>query len=178
MSHPLVFRGRAWVLTGPDGRLISDIDTDMIFHNAHLAVTDLAEMAKYALGNLSGWKDFPQKAGQGDIVIAGANFGCGSSRQQAVDCFRSLGIAALIAESFGAIYLRNAINGGFPVGICRGLASFDPASPPVSSGDEVEADFEAGRLVNLATGAEIPGLAVWSDVQRDVHEAGGLLRMG
>ena len=72
-------------------------------------------MGQYTFDNLKGFEDFSKKAEKGDIVIAGKNFGCGSSRQQAVDCFISLGIQAIIAESFGVIYERNAINAAFPV---------------------------------------------------------------
>ena len=107
--------GKIWILTDPEGRLIEDIDTDQIFHNAFLHITEIGEMGPYTLGNLKGWEDFPKKAGPGDIVAAGRNFGAGSSRQQAVDCFRALGIGAIIAASFGAIYFRNAVNSGFPV---------------------------------------------------------------
>ena len=92
---PTRFQGRLWLLTGPDGELLDDIDTDMIFHNAHLAITDEAEMGPFALGNLAGWKHFAAEVQPGDMVAAGANFGAGSSRQHAVDCFRALGVSAL-----------------------------------------------------------------------------------
>ena len=95
-----------------------NIDTDMIFHNRYLAITDIKEMGQYTFDNLKGFEDFSKKAETGDIVITGKNFGCGSSRQQAVDCFVSLGIQAIIAESFGVIYERNAINAAFPVITC------------------------------------------------------------
>jgi len=72
-----------------DGRLYDDIDTDMIFHNRYLAITEVAKMGQYALDNLKGWEDFAKRAHPGDIVLAGKNFGAGSSRQQAVDCFRA-----------------------------------------------------------------------------------------
>ena len=110
-----VFSGKVWIITGKDRKLIDDIDTDMIFHNAHLAITDISEMGKYAFGNLEGWEDFPEKAEKNDIIFVGKNFGAGSSRQQAVDCFKSLGCSLIVAESFGAIYKRNAINAGFPI---------------------------------------------------------------
>lgn len=175
MADELVFRGRVWVLTSGDGALIADIDTDMIFHNSHLHITDVSEMGKHAFGNLNGWKDFASKAKPGDIVVAGMNFGCGSSRQQAVDAFRALGIGALIAASFGAIYLRNAINSAFAVGRCLSLADWNPTDPPIRSGDEIEVDFLAGRFANLTRGAAIGSVDVWSAVQRDIHAAGGLL---
>ena len=114
-------KGRLWVLTDPEGKLFDDIDTDMIFHNRYLHITDVDQMGQYALDNLEGWEDFSQKAQPGDIIITGKNFGAGSSRQQAVDCFRALGLSAVIAESFGAIYKRNAINSGFPIVALPGL---------------------------------------------------------
>lgn len=176
MPNEFVFHGRVWVVADASGALIDDIDTDMIFHNSHLHITDLAEMGKYSFGNLNGWKDFPAKVQPGDIVLAGGNFGCGSSRQQAVDCFRSLGITAVIAESFGAIYLRNAINSAFPVGICPGLAKWNVENPQVVSGDEIEADFESGRFSNITKGIEIGAAKEWSKVQKDIFKAGGLLK--
>ena len=75
-------------------------------------------MGKYTFDNLKGFEDFSKKARPGDIIVTGKNFGAGSSRQQAVDCFKSLGISAIIAESFGAIYERNAINAAFPIITC------------------------------------------------------------
>ena len=111
-----VIEGRIWVIHK------DNIDTDMIFHNRYLAITDIREMGQYAFDNLKGFEDFSRKAKPGDIIITGKNFGCGSSRQQAVDCFASLGIQAIIAESFGAIYERNAINAAFPVITCKELA--------------------------------------------------------
>lgn len=106
----LILSGKIWVLLDREGKLIENIDTDQIYHNAFLHITDISKMGQYALGNLEGWKDFPQKANPGDIIIAGRNFGAGSSRQQAVDCFVSLNIGLIIAPSFGAIYFRNAVN--------------------------------------------------------------------
>ena len=108
-EKPERFRGRVWVCRR------DNIDTDMIFHNRYLTITDIAEMGQYTFDNLPGWEDFAAKAKPGDIVVTGKNFGAGSSRQQAVDCFESLGISTVIAESFGAIYERNAINAGFPI---------------------------------------------------------------
>ena len=101
-DKPEVIEGRARVVRK------DNIDTDMIFHNRYLSITDIGEMGQYTFDNLSGFEDFAGKTRQGDIVITGKNFGSGSSRQQAVDCFISLGVSAVIAESFGAIYERNA----------------------------------------------------------------------
>ena len=176
MSSKFKFRERVWVLTDASGALINNIDTDMIFHNSHLHITDISEMGIYTFGNLTGWNDFSCRAQSGEIVIAGSNFGCGSSRQQAVDCFRSLGVSAIIAVSFGAIYLRNAINSAFPIGICAALSEWNVENPIITSGDEVETDFESGHLVNVTKDLEVGMLKEWSTVQKDIFNAGGLLK--
>jgi 3-isopropylmalate/(R)-2-methylmalate dehydratase small subunit len=165
-------RGPAWVLTDAHGALIDDIDTDMIFHNRYLHITDIAQMGQYALDNLRGWQDFPRRVRPGDIVIAGRNFGCGSSRQGAVDCLRSLGLAALVARSFGAIYFRNAVNTGWPVLACPAL---DPAL--AATGDEVQLDLAAGAWCNLTRQTPLPALKPISRVQREIMAAGGLFAL-
>lgn len=159
-SRPTKLRGRVWVIPR------DNIDTDMIFHNRYLTVTDKAEMGRYTFDNLAGWEDFAQKAKPGDMVVTGKNFGAGSSRQQAVDCFESLGVAAIIAESFGAIYERNAINQGFPVVRANLLQE------GLNDGDEIEVDLEA-QTVTLPSGRVVP--AGFSPVQLEIYRRGGLL---
>lgn len=163
------FTGRIWVLTTSDGKLIDDIDTDMIFHNRYLAETDIEKMGQYALDNLDGWESFPSEARPGDIVIAGKNFGAGSSRQQAVDCFKSLKISLLIAESFGAIYKRNAINSAFPILEAPGIGEAD-----FNTGDTVEVNSRTGDIQSnrniMFQGHSFPG------VQVDILSAGGLFQ--
>jgi 3-isopropylmalate dehydratase small subunit len=170
---PTRITGRLWVLTAPAGELYDDIDTDMIFHNRYLAITDVAQMGQYTLDNLKGWQDFAKKAQPGDIVMAGVNFGAGSSRQQAVDCFRALGIGAIVAESFGAIYKRNAINSGFPI------VSFPHLSDlytQFKNGDQVEIDFQTGQVIlNGQTTFQAEPLA---RVQMDIYQAGDLFAYG
>jgi 3-isopropylmalate/(R)-2-methylmalate dehydratase small subunit len=163
--------GRVWVLADEDGRLIEDIDTDQIFHNAHLHITDISQMGRFALGNLEGWRDFPQKAQPGDILIAGRNFGAGSSRQQAVDCFAALKIAMIIAPSFGAIYFRNAVNSGFPVLTCPQLPELTDQG--LRSGDTIHVDVLTGRGKITAQNIdfELPGM---SQVQFEIWRAEGL----
>jgi 3-isopropylmalate dehydratase small subunit len=170
---PTKIEGRIWVLTSPAGELYDDVDTDMIFHNRYLAITDVAQMGQYALDNLKGWQDFAKKAQPGDVVMAGVNFGAGSSRQQAVDCFRALGIGALVAESFGAIYKRNAINSGFPIVSFPNLTQL---FRQFKSGDRVELDFETGKVVlNGETAFQAEPLA---RVQMDIYQAGDLFAYG
>jgi 3-isopropylmalate/(R)-2-methylmalate dehydratase large subunit len=145
-----------------------NIDTDMIYHNKHLAVTDVGEMAKHCFGNLEGWADFPAKVQRGDIVVVGANFGCGSSRQHAVDCFLSLGVAAVIGKSFGAIYERNAINAGLPI------VEGDVSALKLKNGDTVIVDFTKGEITK-EPGGEKASVAPFSPVQLAIYKRGGLL---
>ncbi|MCK5786419.1 MAG: 3-isopropylmalate dehydratase [Candidatus Sabulitectum sp.] len=157
----LQLKGRLWVLQR-DGELISDIDTDMIFHNQYLAITDIAKMGQYSFDNLEGFKDFAELAKPGDILLAGDNFGSGSSRQQAVDCFKCLGVTAIIARSYGAIYKRNAINSAFPVVTMPGAKASD-----FNHLEVIVLDMDKGLLG--AKKAE-----PMSGVQKDIFFAGGL----
>jgi len=166
-------KGRVWVLTTPDGKLYNDIDTDMIFHNRYLAITDVAQMGQYALDNLKGWEDFAKKARPGDILLAGVNFGAGSSRQQAVDCFRALGIGAIVAESYGAIYKRNAINSGFPI---VALPNLTQIYGQFKDGDRLEMDLQTSRLVLNAE--RTYRAEPFSKVQMDIYQAGDLFTYG
>ena len=166
-------KGRVWVLTTPDGKLYNDIDTDMIFHNRYLAITDVAQMGQYALDNLKGWEDFAKKARPGDILLAGVNFGAGSSRQQAVDCFRALGIGAIVAESYGAIYKRNAINSGFPI---VALPNLTQIYGQFKDGDQLEMDLQTSRLV--LNGKRTYRAEPFSKVQMDIYQAGDLFTYG
>jgi 3-isopropylmalate/(R)-2-methylmalate dehydratase small subunit len=165
-------KGHLWVLTDPKGKLYDDIDTDMIFHNRYLHITDINEMGQYALDNLEGWEDFSQRAKPGDVILAGKNFGAGSSRQQAVDCFRALGIAAIVAESFGAIYKRNAINSGLPI---VALPDLTGMADQFETNAEISVDFESGEIVlnDQAFQAQ-----PFSQVQMDIYQAGDLFAYG
>ncbi|MBN1223667.1 MAG: 3-isopropylmalate dehydratase [Candidatus Aminicenantes bacterium] len=164
--------GKVWILTDKNGRLIEDIDTDQIYHNAFLHITELSQMGQYTFGNLEGWKDFAEMAGPGDIVVAGRNFGAGSSRQQAVDCFISLGISLICAPSFGAIYFRNAVNSGFPV-LRSGNINTLTADRKLETGDEMQVDILSGEGRNI-TKNHIFRLEPMSSVQQDIFSAGGL----
>jgi 3-isopropylmalate dehydratase small subunit len=160
-----VAEGRVWIISK------DNIDTDMIFHNRYLTITNIDEMGQYTFDNLEGYEDFAKKAQPGDIVITGKNFGAGSSRQQAVDCFKSLGISCILAESYGAIYERNAINAAFPI------LTYDPEllqKLEITSGDRLKIDFISGKIVNVSkskSGYTEP----FSDVQAQIYKRGGLL---
>jgi 3-isopropylmalate/(R)-2-methylmalate dehydratase small subunit len=169
-------QGRIWLLLDKAGKILEDIDTDQIYHNAHLHITDVAQMGPFALGNLEGWQDFPKRCEAGDIVIAGRNFGAGSSRQQAVDCFVALKVGAVIAPSFSAIYFRNAVNSGFPILKIRGLEPL-VASGKIASGDVIRFDVRTGEGENLSR--KIPlELEAMNSVQYDIFKAGNLFKFG
>jgi len=160
VDRPDVLKGRAWIIDR------HNVDTDMIFHNRYLAITDMKEMGQYTFDNLEGWTDFAKRAEEGDIVVIGSNFGCGSSRQQAVDCFKSLGIQAIIAQSYGAIYERNAINAGLPVLIA------DALDAGLENGQEITVNLRTGTV--SWHGGEVAGQP-FSEVQLDIYRRGGLL---
>lgn len=163
-NKPIEVEGRVWFIKE------DNIDTDMIFHNRYLSITDVAEMGQYALDNLEGYEDFAQKAQAGDIIITQKNFGSGSSRQQAVDCFITLGINAILAESFGAIYERNAINAALPI------MQYEDISPlQLEDGDRVKIHFETGMVENLDKGTKMQAKA-FSEVQMDIYQRGGIFK--
>jgi len=162
VKTPTNVSGRAWVIKK------DNIDTDMIFHNRYLHITDLDEMGQYTFDNLKGYEDFAKNAKPGDIVVVGKNFGCGSSRQQAVDCFKSLGISVVIAESFGAIYERNAINNAMPILVCENITS------KINDKDTISVNFETGEIFDETNNVTIQGKP-FSPSQLEIYKRGGLL---
>jgi 3-isopropylmalate/(R)-2-methylmalate dehydratase large subunit len=163
IKKPSIIEGRIWIIQK------DNIDTDMIFHNKYLSITDMKEMGQYSFDNLKGFEDFAKKTAPGDIIVAGKNFGSGSSRQQAVDCFLSLGISGIIAESFGAIYERNAINAAFPIITCKTLNELD-----LNSGDKLKVILITGEITNLRNGKKTSA-EPFSDVQFGIYQKGSLL---
>ncbi len=164
-EKPFVVEGRAWLI------LQDDIDTDMIFHNRYLTITDINEMGQYTFDNLEAYEDFSKKAQKGDIVITAKNFGAGSSRQQAVDCFKSLGISCILAESYGAIYERNAINAAMPI------LTYSPQmidAVDLKDGDTIRVDFVKGILTNLKNAKSVE-INPFYEVQKEIYLNGGLL---
>lgn len=159
---PLVVEGRAWVIQK------DNIDTDMIYHNRHLAITNPAEMGPYTFGNLKGYEQFAKEAKKGDIVAVGKNFGCGSSRQQAVDCFKALGISVIVAESFGAIYERNAINSGMPILVAEDITK------KLHDKDVLSIDFTTGQITDK-TKKKSFNAKPFSEAQKEIYLRGGLL---
>jgi 3-isopropylmalate/(R)-2-methylmalate dehydratase large subunit len=163
-EKPTQVEGQVWIIPK------DDIDTDMIFHNRYLTITDIKEMGQYTFDNLKGFEDFAKKAKPGDVVITYKNFGAGSSRQQAVDCFLSLGISCIMAESYGAIYERNAINAAMPI------LTYDPMifeKVKLKNGDRVKVDFISGEFTNLENNL-VCAINKFYDAQLSIYRNGGL----
>ena len=153
------FTGRVWVLG-------DDIDTDIIIPTEYLALKTIDDMKQYGFSPLR-----PELAGQiqkGDIIVAGKNFGCGSSREHAPMAIKAAGISCVIAETFARIFYRNAINIGLPIVECP------EAARDIEKGDEVEVDFDNGIIRNLSKEKEYP-IQPFPEFMQRIIEAEGLV---
>jgi len=129
--------GRAW-------KFGDDINTDYIIAGKYkLSITDIDELSKHAMEAIM--PDFSEKVKRGDFIVAGRNFGCGSSREQAPLVLKRLGIAAVIARSFARIFYRNAVNIGLPVVECED-------ADEIQQGDMLEVDLQKGYVKNVTQG--------------------------
>ncbi len=159
--------GRAWVFG-------DDVDTDLIYHNKYLAETDPKQMPQYAFEYYPDMENFAKEVKPGDFVVAGRNFGCGSSREHAVYCLQYAGVPCVLAETCSRIYYRNAINNGYPVLFVKGL-SRAIKNGSVRNGDTLEVDLSSGSILDRDTGFRVHGDAV-SDLEHDIMQAGGLFQ--
>ncbi|NLO46716.1 MAG: 3-isopropylmalate dehydratase small subunit [Clostridiales bacterium] len=121
-----------------------NVDTDVIIPARYLNTSDPAELAAHCMEDLD--KTFVKRVQKGDIMVAGRNFGSGSSREHAPIAIKASGISCIIAETFARIFYRNAINIGLPILECT------EAAKEISDGDEVEIDFNRGTIYNVTTG--------------------------
>ena len=144
--------GRAWVFS-------DDVDTDLIYHNKYLAETDPKQMPQYAFEYYPGRENFAKEVKPGDFVVAGKNFGCGSSREHAVYCLQFAGVPCVLAETCSRIYYRNAINNGYPVLFVSGISEAIKAGK-IKNGDTLEVDLSTGDIHDVDTGADLHGDAV------------------
>ena len=119
----------------------NNVDTDVIIPARYLNTIDVNELASHCMEDID--KDFHKKIKQGDIMVAGLNFGCGSSREHAPIAIKASGISLVIAKSFARIFYRNAINIGLAILECPA------ASDGIDSGDEVSIDFDTGIITNV-----------------------------
>ncbi len=154
-----IIEGRVWTL----GR---DVDTDQIISGKYLTIIDPNELKKHVFEiALPG---FARGARPGDIVVAGENFGSGSSREHAPQAMRAIGVGAVVADSFARIFFRNAINLGIPTIEARGVRAL------FESGDTARIDMRAGRVTNARTGASLDFPPLPHHLI-DLLEAGGLV---
>lgn len=144
----------------------NDVDTDQIIASQYLLLPNIEEMKVYAFESID--PDFSKKVQEGDIVVAGENFGCGSSREQAPSVLKALGVKAIVAKSFARIFYRNAINIGLPIIECP------EAAKDIADGDEVEVDFDSGRITNKTKGTTYQGQAFPPFMQK-IIDCGGLV---
>lgn len=151
--------GKAW-------RVGDDIDTDLIIAACYLNDASDENLSKHCLENVI--PDFSSKIEKGDILVAGKNFGCGSSREHAPLAIKAAGISCVIAQSFARIFYRNAINIGLPI------ITAEDAVWGISTGDEVEADVELGYIRNLENGKEYKAEAFPPFIQ-EIIASGNLL---
>ncbi len=142
------------------------INTDEIIPARYLNTDDVAELASHCMEDLD--KEFVSKVQAGDIIVAGEDFGCGSSREHAVWAIRAAGVQTVIAKSFARIFYRNAINNGFYI------IELPEALEKINNGDELEVDYKIGLIKNKTTGTDIK-FDPLPDFALEIIEAGGLI---
>lgn len=141
-------------------------DTDVIIPARYLNTFDEKELASHCMEDID--KDFVKTVRKGDIMVAGNNFGCGSSREHAPIAIKASGISCVIASSFARIFFRNSINIGLPILECR------EAAENTDAGDELDVDIKSGRIRNVTKGREFQA-EPFPPFMRSIIEAGGLL---
>ena len=151
-------RGRVW-------KYGANINTDVIIPGRYCHITDPKELAKYCMADLD--TEFVNKIKPGDIIVAGGNFGCGSSREVAPVSIKASGIAAVVAPSFARIFYRNAINIGFPI------FESGEAFEEIDEGDEVEIDPASGTIRDLTKGTKYHAKG-FPDFLQTIMQQGGL----
>lgn len=153
-----ILKGKAFVY-GPN------IDTDQIYPGRFLDLTDPDQVGKHALEGAD--PNFVKEVQPGDLIVASTNFGCGSSREHAAVTLKAAGVGAILADSFGRIFYRNAINLGVPLIVCPGISKI------VKRGDVVTLDMTTGKVTNETTGATAQAQPL-SDYVMNILDSGGI----
>lgn len=143
-----------------------NVDTDVIIPARYLNTADHKELAAHCMEDID--KDFIKKVKQGDIIVGGLNFGCGSSREHAPIAIKEAGVSCVIAKTFARIFYRNAINIGLPILECP------EASERIESGDEVAIDFDSGVITNQTKGESYQAQA-FPEFIKNIIQHNGLL---
>lgn len=152
------------IITSRAVLLGNNIDTDQIYPGRFLAIVEPEEIGKHCLAGIN--NEIRQLV-PGSVVVAGTNFGCGSSREHAVITLLNAKVQAVVAESFARIFFRNAINLGLPLVICKGI------SQKVKMGQQLSIDMEEGIVTIIDTGEVIPGEKLGSHILQIIN-AGGI----
>ncbi len=154
------------MINGKGWKYGDNVNTDEIIPARYLNTTDKKELAAHCMEDID--KDFVKKVSEGDVIIAGENFGCGSSREHAPISIKALGISCVIAKSFARIFFRNSINIGLPI------FESEEAVAEISDGDSVKVDINANIITNLTTSKEY-SFTPFADEMKDIITAGGLM---
>ncbi len=141
-----------------------NVDTDVIIPARYLAIQDKKELASHCMEDID--RDFVKKVSKGDIIVAGKNFGCGSSREHAPMVIKESGVSCVIAETFARIFFRNAINIGLPIIECR------EASEKIQAGDTVEIDFDTGIIKDITRNESYKGQPFPEFMQKIIRAEG------
>ena len=144
-----------------------NVDTDVIIPARYLNTSDAQELSKHCMEDIDA--EFVKKVNKGDIMVAGWNFGCGSSREHAPLVIKTCGTGCVIAKSFARIFYRNAINIGLPILECP------EAADGISAGDEVTVDFDTGIITDLTTKKTYQAQP-FPEFIHNIIKAGGLLK--
>lgn len=142
----------------------NNVDTDVIIPARYLNIADMAELATHAMEDID--STFVSRVQPGDIIVAGRNFGCGSSREHAPRVIKDNGVSCVIASSFARIFYRNAINIGLPILEC------EEAARGIANGDRVSVDFETGVIVDLTTGRTFQSMPFPEFIQNIIDNDG------
>lgn len=153
------------ILTGKAFVYGANIDTDQIYPGRFLDLTDADQVGKHALEGVD--PNFVKEVQPGDLIVASTNFGCGSSREHAAVTLKAAGVGAILADSFGRIFYRNAINLGVPLIVCPGISGI------VKRGDVLTVDMATGNVTNLTTGAAAQAQPM-SDYVMNILDSGGI----
>ncbi len=153
--------GRVW-------KFGDDIDTDVIIQGKYLVINEPEELARHVFENVR--PEFAKEVKKGDFVVAGENFGCGSSREHAPLALKATGVSAVIAKSFARIFFRNAINIGLRVLECKD-------ADRIEEGDEIEVDYSKGIIINKTKGEEYE-IKPLPEFLEQIIECGGLVEFG
>jgi len=153
-------------MTGKAHKFGAHIDTDQIIPAKYLVTTDPQELGMHCMETPD--PEFANRVEAGDVIVAGVNFGCGSSREHAPISIRGCGVRAVIAKSFARIFFRNAINLGLPVLECP------EAADAITAGDEIEVDLATGKIRDLTT-EEVFVAKPYEPFMLEIINAGGLV---